>query len=158
MKGKLTTTIITAIMITVTGVNLPASASSDEILAAHNKYRKEVNVPPLVWSGKLQNDAQQWANKLSSKGGLEHDKTNQGENLASGGGNDTRLVEQWGNEKKNYKNGPVTGQNLTAVGHYTQMVWKDTKEVGCATAKMKSGRVLVCRYMSAGNLLGRKPY
>jgi uncharacterized protein YkwD len=129
MNGKLTTTIITATMIAVTGVNLPASASPDELLAAHNKYRQAVNIPSLAWSDSLSKDAQQWANQLASKGGkLQHAKTGQGENLALGGGN------------------------------YTQMVWKDTKQVGCASANVNNGKVLVCRYLSAGNVMGKRPY
>jgi uncharacterized protein YkwD len=159
MNGKLTTTIITATMIAVTGVNLPASASPDELLAAHNKYRQAVNIPSLAWSDSLSKDAQQWANQLASKGGkLQHAKTGQGENLALGGGSYTQLVEIWGKEKQKYNNEPVTSKNLMAVGHYTQMVWKDTKQVGCASANVNNGKVLVCRYLSAGNVMGKRPY
>jgi hypothetical protein len=38
----------------MTGVNLPVSASSDEILGVHNKYRQEVKVSPLAWSSSPQ--------------------------------------------------------------------------------------------------------
>ena len=65
------------------------------------------------------------------------------------------LVSGWINEK------PYMG------GHYTQMVWKDTKEVGCAIAtsngKTSDGMAgvvayLVCRYTPPGNMNGEKPF
>jgi hypothetical protein len=44
------------------------------------------------------------------------------------------------------------------IGHYTQMVWKNTKEVGCGTASNDNLVVLVCRYSPSGNQLGQSPY
>jgi hypothetical protein len=44
------------------------------------------------------------------------------------------------------------------VGHYTQIVWRETKEVGCAIDSAKGQDVLVCRYFPAGNVQGQKPY
>ena len=40
------------------------------------------------------------------------------------------------------------------VGHYTQIIWPETQEVGCATALNASHEVLVCRYWPAGNVIG----
>jgi len=47
-----------------------------------------------------------------------------------------------------------------AIGHYTQMVWKDTTKVGCAKAKVQSNgsEWTVCRYTTPGNYEGEKPY
>jgi hypothetical protein len=42
------------------------------------------------------------------------------------------------------------------VGHYTQLIWPTTREVGCAVAKGQGNDVLVCRYAPAGNVLGEK--
>jgi Cysteine-rich secretory protein family len=164
MNGKLTTIIAAATMLAVTGATLPASANSaGELLAAHNKYRQEVRVPPLTWSNNLQNDAQGWANYLASQGKFEHSKgrKNQGENLWSGNRRRfsySEMVGSWGSEKRKFNNSPISLDNLNAVGHYTQMIWKDTKQVGCATANGRNGTVLVCRYTPAGNFLGRRPY
>ena len=44
------------------------------------------------------------------------------------------------------------------IGHYTQMVWKKTNEVGCATADSNTLSLLVCRYSPGGNLYGETPY
>ena len=58
---------------------------------------------------------------------------------------------------------------VPTTGHYTQMVWRTTKEVGCATASGSgsvsqaqgggSGEVvyLVCRYSPPGNMQGERP-
>ena len=43
------------------------------------------------------------------------------------------------------------------VGHYTQMIWRDTRQVGCATAVGQSEEFLVCRYSTAGNVYGERP-
>jgi len=50
----------------------------------------------------------------------------------------------------------VTGSNT--VGHYTQMVWKSTTQVGCGTATSNNYAVLSCRYTPPGNVIGQKPY
>lgn len=42
-------------------------------------------------------------------------------------------------------------------GHFTQMVWKDTQRVGCASSKSKkTGRIyIVCNYYPPGNVIGK---
>jgi hypothetical protein len=46
--------------------------------------------------------------------------------------------------------------NWADVGHYTQLIWPTTQEVGCAVAKGEGKDVLVCRYAPAGNVFGEK--
>lgn len=45
--------------------------------------------------------------------------------------------------------------NLLNIGHYTQMVWGKTKEIGCGSIKYVDGKwythYLVCNYGPAGN-------
>ena len=58
-----------------------------DCLDAHNKYRAEHGVPPLVWNETLAAEAQAWANSLSSKNLFKHDYASitnkaEGENLA----------------------------------------------------------------------------
>lgn len=41
-------------------------------------------------------------------------------------------------------------------GHFTQMVWRDTKEIGVGRAKGKSGQVvIVANYKPRGNIFGQ---
>lgn len=43
-------------------------------------------------------------------------------------------------------------------GHYTAMVWQNTREIGCGFAGTASIDILVCRYNPAGNIIGQMPY
>jgi uncharacterized protein YkwD len=129
-----------------------------EILAAHNKYRAEVGVPPLQWSDSLAASAQQWADHLASTGTFVH--SGSGENLAeatSGSMSLTQLVDMWGEERKYYKAGVFpdvsTNGNWESVGHYTQIIWRNTTHVGGGLASGNGNDVLVCHYDPAGNVL-----
>jgi uncharacterized protein YkwD len=164
------------------------------MLAVHNRERAAVGVPPLVWSDKLAADAKPWAEHVVTEGHMVHDSEHlgtlgEGESIAGygnpwnpevgpltqGGG-----VNLWVDEKKDYHGQPMPALGSpefnTYPGHYTQMVWRDTKEVGCATAYGRGipystevlGHVaskpndfmsiLVCRYSPPGNVIGQKPY
>ena len=169
---------IVAILIVPCAALQRSYAQSDianTILKIHNDERAAVGVPELNWSDSLAADAKPWAehlatlnqgknlNELTSDDLVHSTGTGQGENLAfrsvAGTGQVTppsteSLVSGWVDEK------PSMG------GHYTQMVWKNTKEVGCATAtgsgKTSNGMAgvvvyLVCRYSPPGNT-GGPPY
>lgn len=134
-----------------------------EILAAHNRYRAEVGVPPLQWSAILATSAQQWANQLAASGILQH--SGAGENLAQGSNGAfsvTSLVDMWGSEKQYFIYGifPEVSNSgsWSDVGHYTQMVWKNTTEVGCGLASGNGSDVLVCHYNPAGNVIGQSVF
>lgn len=47
-----------------------------------------------------------------------------------------------------------TTGSVSQVGHYTQIVWPNSKRVGCAVATNRSDDYLVCRYLPAGNVYG----
>jgi uncharacterized protein YkwD len=131
-----------------------------EILNAHNSHRSQVGVPPLQWSDGLAASAQQWANQLAATGTFKH--SGAGENLAqgsAGGFSITQLVDMWTNEKQYFVYGAFpnvsnTG-NWSDVGHYTQIVWRNTTEVGCGLASGNGNDVLVCHYNPAGNVIGQ---
>jgi hypothetical protein len=144
------------------------------ILAVHNRERAAVGVPPLVWSDKLAADAKPWAEHLATTpefghNGPELKKLGEGENIAgfqldvgpSAPGNGQTL---WVDEKKNYHGGPISMADFSneapPIGHYTQMVWRSTTHVGCATATGGGHpfSILVCRYSPPGNNLGQKPF
>lgn len=138
------------------------------VVATHNAARAEVGVEPVQWNAKLAADAAEWARHLAATGQFEHDDREQdepeGENLWMGTRGYypvQRMVKAWEEEKKAFRPGRFPDNSRTGswedVGHYTQMVWKDTREVGCAIARNASDEVLVCRYAQAGNVMGESP-
>ncbi|MBN1531047.1 MAG: SCP-like extracellular [Spirochaetes bacterium] len=142
-----------------------------QAVAAHNRYRAELGIPGLTWSQTLAEHAQVWADHLASIGGrsLMHsqnsERPGEGENLwmgTSGYYSVTQMVDTWGNEKQYYRDGVFPNVSTTGswfqVGHYTQMIWRDTREVGCARASAGGNDIFVCRYSPPGNYMGRKAY
>jgi hypothetical protein len=140
----------------------------DTMLASHNRYRTELNLPPLRWSDQLAQNAQGWANELAAQGGrrLVHSQgTGEGENLwmgTSGYFSYDDMVTGWGDEKRYFRPGTFpnvsTTGNWADVGHYTQIIWRDTTHVGCALSTAGGNDILVCRYSPPGNYYGRRVY
>jgi pathogenesis-related protein 1 len=133
------------------------------ILAHHNKVRADVGVGPLRWDEGLAVYAKQWAGQLAANGcRMKHRKPNAyGENLFQGtAGHYTAIdaAKAWESEKKLYSGGVVTDKNYVPIGHYTQMVWRDTRKVGCGEAICNGTLLVACNYDPPGNYLGRKPY
>src|SRR5512138_2305656 len=70
---------------------LPVNAKTKErVIALHNKYRRDVGVPPVEWSDSVQRSAEAWAMHLAGNEGLNMihagTKTKYGENLSGGPG------------------------------------------------------------------------
>ena len=140
-----------------------------DLLEQHNQARDRVGVPRLRWSQKLAREAQGWANELAVKGRMEHaDRARlagSGENLWMGAagyyGPDT-MIGMFVEEQRHYRHDTFPNVSTTGkwrdVGHYTQVIWRDTQEVGCAVARGRADDFLVCRYFPAGNTYGRMAY
>jgi hypothetical protein len=127
-----------------------------------------------VWSDSLAAGAQTWADHLVAIGQDVHSTCcgafkDYGENLAwrvHGVDALPLLVESWVAEKKDYHGGLFTQENCCnnpPIGHYTQVVWKTTTEIGCGIANGNRGTYtnvdyLVCRYTPPGNRIGQSPY
>ena len=62
------------------------SAFAARILAAHNRERDRIGVPPLQWNGALAVQAREWANSLARRRAFEHSRNTKGfgENLWMG--------------------------------------------------------------------------
>ena len=148
----------------------PGNRFAQALLVEHNRARDEAGVPRLAWSSKLARDAQAWAEKLARDGRMYHssheENFDEGENLWMGSagrfGPDT-MVGAFVEEKRLYRHVPFSARTSTTgrwedVGHYTQVVWRDTKEVGCAVARGEKDDFLVCRYWPAGNWMGQIAY
>ena len=143
------------------------SAFISAILQHHNAYRKVLQLPDLAWSPSLAADALVWAKHLAQIDRGQHDQDvvgREGENLwwgTAGYFPYGDMVDAWGGEKKQFRYGvfPDCKTNHAAVvGHYTQMVWKNTQAVGCALVSNGKTDYLVCRYSPEGNIMGEKPY
>jgi hypothetical protein len=139
------------------------------LLAAHNQERAAAGVPPLTWNDDLAIQARAWANTLASTGKFEHSpdepgKEPEGENLWAGtprAFSPESMVGLWVAEKKDYRAGTFPNNSRSGdvenVGHYTQLIWRSSGQVGCATAVGRSEEFLVCRYSRAGNVYGERP-
>jgi len=131
-----------------------------DYLRVHNKARAKVGVPPLQWSNRVAAYAQKYANSRIEKCVFDHSNGPFGENIAEGyeviSGVDA--VNMWVGEEKNYDHKTNSCVN-DECGHYTQVVWRNTKYLGCARVKCKSGWIFItCNYDPPGNYEGEKPY
>lgn len=149
---------------------LAAAQSFDDgfarrLLAAHNAERARVGVGALNWSNRLAVEAQPWADELARRGALVHTtdaaRGGAGENLwmsAPGWYGPEDMIGAFVNERQYFRPGRFpnvsTTGNWYVVGHYTQLIWRDTREVGCAIGRSRDHEVLVCRYWPSGNVEG----
>jgi pathogenesis-related protein 1 len=141
---------------------------AQQLLQKHNKARADVGVQPLFWSKKLAAFAQEWANHLAATScRIEHrpqeGKWTQiyGENLfigTSGYYNVTDAVTAWEDEKRQFRKGPLNPSGWYAAAHYTQIVWSNTRNVGCSKADCTGSIIVVCNYDPPGNILGQPPF
>jgi len=139
-----------------------------ELLRLHNKVRADVGVRPVTWSKKLAIYAQEWANHVASTNcKLTHRPTSgkwkqeYGENLVMRTGGSYGVadaVKEWQSEKQYYRGQTLNPSNWYDSGHYTQMVWKNSEEMGCAKVECNGNIIVVCNYDPPGNILGQKPY
>ncbi|XP_056631198.1 cysteine-rich secretory protein 1-like [Diorhabda sublineata] len=153
-----------------------------KIVLYHNFFRSKVDPPPanmlrMKYHHGAAKSAQRWANACKF---LIHDNVvgRSIQNYGSCGQNifvATQKVpwlfaiDTWWSEKDLFKYGKRN--NLTTIGHYTQLVWANTHEVGCGVAKcvVKPDKTpfnantfynYVCNYCPIGNFPGRlgRPY
>jgi uncharacterized protein YkwD len=139
----------------------PAQLSG--MLKAHNAVRslEGQELPALTWSSELAIIAQSYADDLAQQGcPLTHSGGPFGENLYWSKGLQSQsegVVDSWASEKVDYDYS--TNECSGVCGHYTQIVWRDTKTVGCGmSACASSEEVWVCNYDPPGNWQGEKPY
>lgn len=123
-----------------------------DITNRHNGYRElHVDTPDLTWDDKLAADAEEFVAQYNcSSGSIYHSDLWWGENIAIGYTLDG-AVDAWYNEIRNWNySHPVWNDNI---GHFSQVVWKDTKNLGCAIRYCNSywGSLLVCEYNPPGN-------
>ena len=137
-----------------------ASSLSHEMLAAHNAVRSRAGVPPLAWSNRLAAHAQNWANYLLAHRQFFHrPNATYGENLfeiEGAAASPAEVVDDWASESRSYNHRSNVCRGVC--GHYTQIVWRNTQEVGCAVARSGAREIWVCNYNPPGNWVGERPY
>lgn len=136
----------------------------NEALATHNKCRKAHGLSALLHNPELSMIAQTYSEKLARMNKMVHstNKWNEekiGENLAYA--YDSRLnfysgekaSMQWYDEIYDH-NFDLDHQRGT--GHFTQLIWKKTEQVGFGVAEAKNGSFYAtANYYPAGNFIGR---
>eukprot|EP00929_Paragymnodinium_shiwhaense_P082885 TRINITY_DN43899_c0_g1_i1.p1 TRINITY_DN43899_c0_g1~~TRINITY_DN43899_c0_g1_i1.p1 ORF type:complete len:196 (-),score=31.69 TRINITY_DN43899_c0_g1_i1:218-805(-) len=163
MHRLLLSTSLTTCLCLVSAIRLIIDDDMEKVLERHNVYRCMHDVGALEWDDELAKSAQKWADN----GKFEHAQDRQldgadfGENLAWGAPSQTgsEAVKSWYDEVEKSDGGKIESFSKET-GHYTQLVWKVTKKVGCGRAKstqggQREGDFWVCRYLPAGNVEGQ---
>jgi hypothetical protein len=158
----------------------PPQLTPDQItyLNAHNERRAKHCVPKLTVSLELERAAKAWADACV----YEHDESirgSVGENIAAAWPTltSTKAIGDWYDEIGRYDfDHPIDSykaalnadptDHTKEVRHFTQVVWKATREVGCAMANCEAPtpdgtnsvwKFFVCRYSPPGNINGTDP-
>ncbi|XP_062619261.1 Golgi-associated plant pathogenesis-related protein 1-like isoform X2 [Saccostrea cucullata] len=142
------------------------SQFTDEVIRSHNEYRKKHSVQPLTHASDLSTQAQRWAEVLAQTNTFKHSNASLkgerlGENIAmkwSSNPQDSypgqEVTDQWYSEIKFFNFG-TEPRNLSA-GHFTQVIWRGSREIGVGRACSKDGKIIVvANYRPAGNVVGR---
>ncbi|KAI0881603.1 PR-1-like protein [Annulohypoxylon maeteangense] len=151
------------------------------ILNSTNFYRESYNASTVRWNSTLESFASNYLNthtpssklKRGNEGGsgkdssldgevkrdgktchMAHSGGPYGENLAIGCSDAGSCVDMWASEVSGYDYGdPGFGEST---GHFTQLVWRDTTDVGCGAVMCpgNGGWYLACEYWPRGNIIG----
>merc|ERR1711924_563372 len=134
-QSTTTTTALSAIPPSLDAVPVVQLASQSEInqwLSATNADRAKHGAAPVTWSNELATYAQNWANRGQFAHSNCYGNVKAGENLAAGYRTIAQAVAGWYGEVKDcIWPGCQSGKGGAAVGHFTAMVWKGVKEIGC---------------------------
>ena len=132
-------------------------------LNEHNYLRSLHGVPPLILNKRLNDIAQNYAKIIAKKKVMEHSKAEDraldgqyvGENLymKTSSGKVAYVCgdmsKSWYSEIKDYDF--ETGESTGVTGHFTQLVWKDSREVGFGIAFNGGYLFTVANYFPGGN-------
>ena len=130
------------------------------ILLRHNYYRKRHQVGDLAINSDLEAIAQAYSEKLTAEDAMYHSGNSYngkplGENLFSlwsskvASVTGTDATDAWYNEVSKYDfENPGYKEGI---GHFSQLVWKDSKQIGCGAACQDHTCTVTCNYYPAGN-------
>lgn len=155
----------------------PGTDYKSTVLYQHNIHRLNHSAPALEWDDTLAQYAENTAKGCVFAHDMNQGNGGYGQNLASWGASGdisgkqietaaAGITDQWYNdEMMNWSfygsDNPPAGSDLHAWGHFTQVVWKSSTKLGCATVQCDAGTVLslpswytVCNYNPPGNFGG----
>lgn len=143
---------------------LSATRSSDvrgndrnKILKLMNSVRGRHQAGPLRWSNSVARSAQSFSNRCSFGHDLgDLNANNLGENLygySGPGQNWGAAVNAWTSEAKSYNYGNPGFSGST--GHFTAVVWRSTRYVGCGYTSCPGLSIYSCRFSPPGNYYGQ---
>uniref|UniRef100_A0A8C4W6P2 Cysteine rich secretory protein 2 n=1 Tax=Gopherus evgoodei TaxID=1825980 RepID=A0A8C4W6P2_9SAUR len=136
-----------------------------EIVDKHNALRRQViptasNMLRMEWSPAAAKNAKSWANNCT----LSHSPPNErrttmncGENLymSTAPNSWSNAIQTWYNEVGHFMYGNGSTIPNAMIGHYTQVVWYRSYQIGCALAFCGAQKYYkyyyVCHYCPAGN-------
>lgn len=150
----LTTLFLLNIMAGAGSAHAQTAADIQAWLNAHNQYRALHGVPPVAWSATVAASAQAYVNTCPSG----HSSSPYGENIlfANYVLPPADVVAWWYSEETlyDYDNPGFSSET----GHFTQVVWKSTAEIGCGYRGGCGGywsNIWVCQYNPPGNYIGQ---
>ncbi|KAG0275900.1 hypothetical protein BGZ95_008237 [Linnemannia exigua] len=133
-----------------TAVGTAVTLSQDEIksiLASHNTLRAMHGAPAVTWNADAAKFGDNWLQSCEFK----HSGGKYGENLAAGHKDFPTAIKAWYDEVNKYK---FSSPGFTGgTGHFTQVVWKSTKTIGCARRTCPKWTVYICEYDPPGNIV-----
>ncbi|NVJ08040.1 hypothetical protein HUW63_22710 [Myxococcus sp. AM001] len=146
-----------------------------DMLAAHNAARRDVSpaatpaLEDLTWDEQATRTAKAYAARCQ----FSHnpDRGNLGENLTAASSSAMGaqgVVQGWVDEAAHYDHAANTCASGKVCGHYTQVVWRGTRALGCAVQECTTNSpfgdrfpnwtLWVCNYAPPGNYVGQRPY
>lgn len=139
-----------------------AQNSPQDYLDPHNSARAAVGVGAMTWDDTVAAYAQNYANERKGDCQLVHSGGPYGENIFWGSGREftaADAVASWVSEKQYYDYSANTCQSGEQCGHYTQVVWRNSVNLGCARVQCDNGAwFITCNYNPPGNYVGQRPY
>ena len=143
------------------------------ILEAHNSIRWEYGITELIWDVKLEKKAQEWANTIAKNNYFAHSssvfRNGAWENLYMFSIYNQKVISNWSDasyawidEWWNYDYSSNSCATGAICGHFTQVIWKSTKRIGCGQSTKKVWKTTnvywVCHYDPTGNFVWERPY
>ncbi|XP_033001530.1 cysteine-rich venom protein helothermine-like [Lacerta agilis] len=140
-----------------------------EIVDTHNKLRREVqpsasNMVKMEWNDDIREMALQWASQCTLKHSEASDRTLNGTSCGENLFMSSSLVawkegiQDWYDEEVNFVYGSGAKTKGAVIGHFTQVVWYNSHQIGCAIAfcpDQEYQYYYVCQYCPGGNIRGK---